>query len=560
MMLMIQNRLKHHRRYQEIVNAFIKNGFSHLLHRFGLIDKSPIKKDKATADAENFTDIGIHLKQTLQSLGPTFIKLGQIASSRRDLVPEEVAKELEKLQDEVQAFPYETVAAIITEELGAPPQEMFEHFSETPLATASIGQVHVATLKTGEEVAIKIQRPDIEKMIHTDLEILANIVRMLDKRFKWARNYRLKEMLDEFSFSLRNELNYLIEGRHGERIAQQFIDRDDIHVPRIYWAYTSAKVLTMDMIRGIKVNKYEQLEREGYNRSTIAAKITDAMFHQILEVGVFHGDPHAGNIFVLPNNEIAFLDFGMVGQLSEEMKYYFSSLIISLQSNDTDGIMKTFDDWGLTENVVDRNGLRRDIDTLQLKYYDTSLQKMSLGKIMIEIFTIAYKHEIKIPSDIAILAKVILTLESIIEGLDEHFSIMKAVEPYGKKLIMKRYNPLNMASQITKDLIDNAKIISSLPKELKDISQTLKKGKLHFDVNIFRLQDIMKRLDLITNKLSFSIILLAFSILMTGLVIGASISGQSGILFKLPVIEIGSIIATLMFLYMIFVIFRSGRM
>src|SRR5699024_325358 len=242
------------------------------------------------------------------------------------------------------------------------------------------------------------------------------------------------------------------------------------------------------------------------------------------------------------------------------MKYYFSSLIISLQSNDTDGIMKTFDDWGLTENVVDRNGLRRDIDTLQLKYYDTSLQKMSLSKIMIEIFNITYKHEIKITSDIAILAKVILTLESIIEGLDEHFSIMKAVEPYGKKLIMKRYNPLNMASQITKDLIDNAKIISSLPKELKDISQTLKKEKLHFDVNIFRLQDIMKRLDLITHKLSFSIILLAFSILMTGLVIGASISGQSSILFKLPVIEIGSIIATLMFLYMIFVIFRSGRM
>ncbi len=557
---MSQNRLKHHRRYQEIINTFIKNGLSHVLFRIGLTDKSSSRKDADEKLDENLTYIGKKLRNSLQSLGPTFIKLGQIASSRRDLVPEQIAIELEKLQDEVQSFEYDIVKKIIEKELGEQPEEVFAEFSQEPLATASIGQVHVARLHSGEEVAIKIQRPDIETIIKTDLEILHNLARFLSSRMEWVKTYRIQETIDEFSHSLKNELNYHLEGRNGERIANQFTEDPIIHIPKIYWDFTTEKVLTMEMIHGIKVNKYDELEEKGYNKKLIAQRITDAMLHQILEVGVFHGDPHAGNIYILPNNNIALLDFGMIGYLNDDIKYYFSSLIIHLQAGDTDGIINIFNEWELLDQVTNMAGLRRDIDTLQSKYYETSLQNISLGKIMLEVFSIAYKHQIKIPSDIAILTKVVLTLEGILENLDPELSIMKAVEPYGQKLILKRYHPMNAARKSWIRLIENIKILSSLPADLKEISAAAKKGKLQFDINLFDLDDVLKKLDKITNRLSFSIILLAFSILMVGLIIGASIAGQTNLLWRIPVIEIGSVVATLMFLFMVFSIIRSGRM
>lgn len=557
---MVQRRFKHHRRYQEIINTFLKNGLSHLLFRLGLTERLFSRKEDPADWNENLTDIGVKLRNTLQALGPTFIKLGQIASSRRDLVPEEIALELEKLQDDVESASYEEIEQIIIKELGDSPERLFATFDRKPLATASIGQVHVATLHSGEEVAIKIQRPHIEPTMLTDLDILQNLARFLDARMSWARTYRIRDIIDEFSYSLKNELDYFLEGRNGERIASMFKDNDMIHVPKIFWKFTSRKVLTMEMVHGIKVNKYDRLEKEGFNKKFLAEQITDAMLVQILDYGFFHGDPHPGNIFIMPNHKIAFLDFGMVGYLSDELKYYFSSLIVHLYDGDTSGIIDIFEEWGLLEHVENYDHLKREIDRLHLRYYNVPLQQLSLGNIMLEIFSIAYDHQIDIPTDIAILSKVILTLESILEHLDPNLSIMKAVEPYGRKLMMERFHPLNVAKSSWRRLIENVEILSELPKDIKDLTTTMKKGRLQFDIQIFHLNDILNKLDRITNRLSFSIILLAFSILMVGLIIGAAIVGQTTLLWRIPVIEIGSIVATLMFLFMLFSIIRSGRM
>lgn len=557
---MLQNRVRHHRRYQEIMNTFIKHGFSHMLFRLGLTDRVSRMKGKVGETEAQLADIGKNLRQALQSLGPSFIKLGQIASSRRDIVPEEIAIELERLQDDVQSFDYEVVAQIIERELGDRPENLFQSFNEEPLATASIGQVHVATLLSGEEVAIKIQRPDIEDIMVTDLEILHSLARVLDKRVAWARTYRIKDIIEEFSFSLKNELDYLLEGRNSERIAEQFIDDDRIKIPKVYWDYTTKKVLTMELIRGIKVNHYEELQEKGYDTKLIASRITDAMLQQILDASFFHGDPHPGNIYILPNNRVAFLDFGMIGRLSNDLKYYFSSLIISLQSGDTDGMINTFKEWGLLDHVEQMNALRRDIDSLQLQYYEVPLHHISLGNVMFEVFEIAYKHRIEIPSDIAILGKTIITLESTLENLDPELSIMEAIEPYGKKLLLKRYHPLNMARKSWRSIFENIRILSELPRDIKDISATMKRGKLQFDINIFEIQYILSKLDRIANRIAFSVIMLAFTILMSGLIIGASIAGKTVLLWKVPVIEIGFIIAAIMFLFMVYAIIRSGRM
>ncbi|MEI3608644.1 ABC1 kinase family protein [Pseudogracilibacillus sp. SO10305] len=553
---MFRRRMKHTQRFQEVLNTFLKNGFSHFLFRIGLTDR---KKYSETSDM-NLQDIGSKLRDTLQQLGPTFIKLGQIASSRNDLIPKEITDELEKLQDDVFPIPYEKIEATLEEELHAPIHVLFAHFNIEPIATASIGQVHIATLHTGEEVAVKIQRPSIETTMQTDLEILHDFAKFLEDHFAWARAYQLRDMVDEFAFSLKNELDYMNEGRNAEKIAKQLADNEAVHVPIIYWQYTTKKVLTMEMIHGIKVNNYDKLEAHDYDKRKIAKTITDAMFEQIFIDGFFHGDPHPGNIYILPMNRVVFLDFGMVGQLTEEMRYHFTSLVINLQLGNAKGIVKTFGKLGMMTSETDRSSLLRDVEYLIAKYYDIPMKQIKLGAVIKEVFDIAYEHELQLPNEISILGKTIITIEKIISGLDPTFSIMSAVEPFGKRLIQERMQPSFIAKKTWEQVMDNAEILSELPQDVKDVATTLKKGKLRFDINVSDLPFFMRRLDKISNRLSFSIILLSFCILMVGLIVGAAISGQTTLLWRLPVIEIGSVIAFLLFLLILFSIFRSGRM
>ncbi len=557
---MFGRKIKHAQRYQEIINAFLRNGFSYLVFRLGLTDQSSSKKLKESEEDMNLRTIGIKLRNILQGLGPTFIKLGQIASTRRDLVPEEISNELEQLQDQVTSFSYKKVREIIEEELGDTPENLFRDFDETPIATASIGQVHLAHLLSGEPVAIKIQRPDIQPIVETDLEILDDLAKLMEAKLHWAKNYQIRKMIHEFSTSLLDELDYNIEGRNGERIAKQFKNDSTIHIPKVYWQFCTKKILTMEFIQGIKVSHLEQLDEKGYNRKVIAERLTSSMLHQILIEGFFHGDPHPGNIYVLPGNEISYLDFGMIGRVNDEMKYQFASLVINLQHGNTKGMIKTFSSMDLLSDDTNLTSLKNALDGLKVKYYDIPLSEISLGGAVTDILAIAYNHQIQIPSDLTILGKTLLTLEGIIEKLDPDFSMMKAVEPFGKQLLRDRYNPKNIMKNSWNQIVDNVEILSELPKSLKEITSTIQKGKLRLDINVPELQLFLQRLDKISNRLSFSIILLAFSILMVGLIIASALTGHTTVLWRIPAIEIGSIVATLMFLFMLISIFKSGKM
>lgn len=557
---MFSRKIKHAQRYQEIINAFLRNGFSYLVYRLGLTDKSSSKKLENAEINMNLRNIGEKLRNILQGLGPAFIKLGQIASTRRDLVPEEITKELEQLQDQVTSFSFRKVREIIEDELGDTLENLFQDFNETPIATASIGQVHIAHLLSGEPVAIKIQRPDIQPIVETDLEILDGLAKLMEAKLSWAKNYQIRKMIHEFTISLLDELDYNIEGRNGDRIAKQFKQNSFIHIPKIYWQFTTKKILTMEFIQGIKVSHYEQLDEEGYDRKLIAERLTQSMLHQILMEGFFHGDPHPGNIYVLPDNKISYLDFGMIGRLSDDMKYQFASLVINLQHGNTKGMIKTFSSMGLLSDETNLSSLKNELDSLKVNYYDIPLSEISLGSAITDIFTIAYHHQIQIPSDLMILGKTLLTLEGIIEKLDPNFSIMKAVEPFGVQLVRNRYNPKSIIKNSWTQIVENVEVLSELPKSLKEITSTIQKGKLRLDINVPELQLFLQRLDKISNRLSFSIILLAFSILMVGLIIASALTGHTTVLWRLPAIEIGSVIATLMFLFMLFSIFKSGKM
>lgn len=557
---MFGKRMKHAHRYQEIINAFLRNGFSYLVYRLGFTDQSIINKTKEAELNMNLQTAGNKLRHTLQDLGPTFVKLGQIASTRRDLVPEEIAGELEQLQDQVTSFPFKQVREIIEDELGDSLENLFQSFEESPLATASIGQVHVAQLYSGEYVAVKVQRPDIFPIVETDLEILDDIAKLMESKISWAKTYQIRKMIDEFSTSLRAELDYHIEARNAEQMAKQFTNQPTIYIPPVYWDFTTKKVLTMKFVKGIKISNIEELDKQGYNRKLIAERLTNSMLHQILIEGFFHGDPHPGNIYILPDNVVAYLDFGMIGRLNDEMKFHFASLAINLQRGNTKGIIKTLTSMGLLSDDTNMMALHKDVDELRMKYYETPLSKLHLGVVITELFSVAYEHHIQIPANFTILGKSLLTFESIVEKLDPEYSIMKAAEPFGEKLFRKRYNPKSVMKNSWNKLLDNAEVLSELPKNLRDITSLIQRGKLRLDINVPELQLFLQRLDKISNRLSFSIVLLAFSILMVGLIIGSAIAGQATVLWKIPAIEIGAIIAALMFLFMLFSIFKSGRM
>ncbi|MFC5601743.1 ABC1 kinase family protein [Sporosarcina koreensis] len=554
---MFKIRIRHTKRFQEIMNVFLRNGFSHFLFRLGLTDRG---SSNDSGNKMNMQDAGVKLRHALQELGPTFIKLGQIASSRRDLVPEEIAMELEKLQDHVTSVPFSRIREIVVDELEAPLENIFTSFDENPLATASIGQVHIAHLPSGEKVAVKVQRPDIRPNVETDLAILSDLARFLEDNTDWAKTYHLHEMIIEFSRSLQDELDYRVEGRNSERIAKQFEENPSIHIPSVHWDLSTDKVLTMDLVHGVKVNDLEKLDAGGYDRKLIARRIVDSMFHQILDEGFFHGDPHPGNIYILPENVVSYLDFGMVGRLDNDLKYHFASLLLDLREGNTEDMIDTFSAMGILSDDTDMQAFTRDVDDLQTRYYDVSLSEVSLGAIFVELFQVAYRHHIIIPSEISILGKAILTLEGLIAKLDPELSIMKAIEPFGRKLMRDRYHPKHLIENSWKDFVENIEILTNLPKDLKAIATTIRKGKLQLDINVQQVQVFLRRLDRISNRLSFSIILLSFSILMVGLIIGSAIAGQTNMLWQFPIIEAGSIIATLMFLFLIYTIIRSGRM
>ncbi|MEK3937155.1 AarF/UbiB family protein [Sporosarcina sp. FSL W7-1349] len=557
---MLRDKLKHTKRYQEIINAFLRNGFSHFLFRVGLTERDSRAGQIDDELDMNLRNIGIKLRLALQELGPTFIKLGQIASTRRDLIPIEITRELEKLQDHVEPFPFSEVRRIVEAELGNSLEILFDDFNEVPLATASIGQVHLASLPTGEPLAVKVQRPNIQPTIETDLAILDELSGFLEENTEWAQPYRIRQMIREVALSLRKELDYTTEGRNGERIAQQFNDNPHIYIPKTYWEATTPKVLAMERIDGIKVTQVDRLEVAGYDRKLIAERLVDSMFHQVLVYGFFHGDPHAGNVYILPNNVISYIDFGMVGRLGKEMKYHLASLIIHLRKGDSKGMIRTFTDMELLSNETDLKELEHDLDDLQWSYYDMSFEQLNLGEVLVELFAVARRHQINIPSEITLLGKAILSLENILATLDPDFNIMKAIEPYGEKLLLERFSPLRLAKKSWHRLIENVDVLLHLPKDVKKATQTIQRGKLQLNINVQQVKIILRRFDQISNRLSFSIILLAFSILMTGLIIGSAIAGQKNVIWRMPVIEAGSIIAALMFFYMIVSIFRSGRM
>lgn len=558
---MLGKRMRHIKRYQDVAKILTRHGFGFFVEEAGLLHKLSLpKRILRKKQGLNSLEMGERIRQAIEELGPTFIKLGQMASTRADLIPEKVLRELAKLQDNVPAVPFAQVAEMIEEELGAPLTEVFAWFDQKAIAAASIGQVYRARLHTGELVAVKVQRPQIRETIETDLEILLDLASLAEKHLKQADNLQIQDVIEEFAKSLRNELDYSMEARNAERIAKQFQDDPLIHLPVMYGEYSTKTVLTMEFVEGVKLNQIEELEKMGCDRKAVAEQLVQALFHQVLIEGFFHADPHPGNVFIQPGGVMTFIDFGMACRLSDEMRENFALLIIAMMRHSTKGTLKAILRFGIVPDDVDLQRLTREIDELRDKYMHVPMSEISLGEAVNDLLRIAFRHRIRVPSELTLLAKCMATLEGIVEKLDPELSIMDLAEPFGLQLLEDRYKPKKLAGRIWGNVTEYSELLVSLPKQMKQLMRNMVQGRLRVETHIPELEDVMKKLDRVGNQISFSVGLLAFSIVMAALIVAAALGHELKIFFGyVSVVDFGFVVATLMMIVICISIYRSGR-
>lgn len=558
---MLGKRIRHIKRYRDVAKVLARHGFGFFVEEMGLLHMLSLPKRLFT-DREEIDplSIGERIRLVIEELGPAYIKIGQIASTRADIIPPDILRELEKLQENVPSFSFAEVREIIEEELGSPLEDIFSQFDEEVIAAASIGQVHRARLRaTGEQVAVKVQRPRIKAMIETDLEILMDLATLTENRMKRMERLQLRDAVEEFSKSLRNELDYTFEGRNAERIAKQFKEDQTIYIPKIHWDFSTRRVLTMEFVEGLRLNQFEELDKQGYDHKQLAEQLVKALFRQILIEGFFHADPHPGNIFLLKGGVISFIDFGMVGRLTLDMKQNFASLIIAMMRQNTESMIKAVLRIGIVPDEVNLTLLSNDVDELREKYMDIPLSRISLGEAISDLFEVAFRHRIRIPSDFTMVAKCLLILEGIVEKLDPNLSIMDMAEPFGIQLLKERYRPKTIAGRVWHNFSDYSDLLVDLPKQLKDLIGNLVRGRIRIEVSVPELDIFLRKLDRVTNQLSFSIVLLSFSIVMAGIIIASALGQQPIMLWHISVIEMGAAMAALMLLWLFISIFKSGK-
>ena len=555
---MLGKRMRHINRYREILTVFAKHGFGYLIEDLGLSEMlSPSKR--FFTDRKQLRSVGAKLRLALEELGPTFIKLGQILSTRPDLLPSDIISELDKLQDEIEPFSYTQVEEILEEELQRPVDQVYSHVDRDSIAAASIGQVHYARLISGEEVVIKVQRPYITSVIETDLEILKDLATQAEQRLSWAKHYQVRDVVDEFARVLRDELDYQLEARNAEKFGEMFKENEKIYVPEVYWEYSTTRIITLEYLDGIKINDLDELENRKYDQKLIANRITEAYFVQILKEGFFHGDPHPGNFMIMPGEVVAFTDLGIVGRLTPEVKHQFITMLIGFIRKKTDMIVSAILKLGFVPEDIDLDAFKKDVEKTRDRYYNVPIGKISFGDAINDFFKLAYRYQIRIPPDLTLLGKTFMILEGVVKKLDPDISMVDIAEPFSRELFKEKFHPKNIFDFTWKNTSEYASMLLNFPAEIKDLITLIRRGKIKLEIEIPQVDFILRKLDQIGNRLSFSIVLLSFSIIMAGLIIGSSLGEYQPIMWQLPLIEIGFGIATLMFLWLMFAIFKSGR-
>lgn len=540
-------------RFREIINILSRHGFGFLIDQLDIKEKIGIKNNPQNINFKIST--ARRLRLALEELGPSFIKIGQLLSTRPDIIPDEFIKELILLQDSVTPFPFNLVIENLEKELGVELNSIFETIINEPLASASIGQVHRGKLLNGEHIIIKIQRPDIEKTIEMDLAIILDLARLLEEKTMWGKFYKPRDMVEEFARAIREEIDYSIEGRNAERFRNDFIDDKTVYFPKVYWEYSTNKVLVLEYIDGIKINDISALDKQGYDKEEIVRNTANCLFTQIYINGFYHADPHPGNLAVMVGQKVAFMDFGMVGKLNEDLKETFVNMILVVIRRDSDGIAEILINLGQAKGRVKKSSLKVEIDGLINKYYDIPLSDLKIGDIMLELMNLAFNYKIKIPREITLLSKTLIILDGIIYQLAPNITILDLAEPFGRKLLKHKYSKARIKKKLMSHLTEVFYVLSVLPRKFDHLLSQVQEGDIELKLQVKEFENLIQRLTLVSNRLSLSIIIAA-------LIIGTSLilrNKTGSILLKLPLADIGFVIAVILGIWLIISIIRYDK-
>jgi ubiquinone biosynthesis protein len=502
----------HHKRYRQIVDIIGRHGLGFILGSHGPDDVILFHKSASSTSGKHHILRPEHLRLAIEELGPTFIKLGQILSTRGDLLPAPYLDELAKLQDGVPPMSSDAVRKTLEDELGRPIEEAFASFEITPLASASIGQAHVATLHDGTEVVVKLRRPGVAEQVEDDLRILMDLAAIAERRWVVAKHYDLVAIMQEFAQTLREELDYIHEGHNVERFAANFAADSSVHIPRVYWATTTARILTLERIKGIKISDVGALEADGLDRREIAAHATRILLTMILEYGFFHADPHPGNIFVEAGGRIALIDFGMTGDLDSATQDVLLRLLLAISRQDAGRLADVALELGRTRVHVDRNGLRRDMQRMLDRYCDRSLGDVKLTAMLTELLTILRWHHLRLSPDLALLVKTLGMSEGLGVRLDPHFNLMDVYIPYTEELLRRRFSPRQWAGQVMLTGIDALEMAMALPQQLRHVLGDIERGGFEVNVQPQSFEPYLERMEQLTNRLTLGILVAAFTV------------------------------------------------
>jgi ubiquinone biosynthesis protein len=549
---------RHLRRYRQIVEVLVRHGFSDALSQLGLgrrlgLPLRLLRRDRASAAITRAQRI----RTAVEELGPTFIKFGQIISTRPDLLPPDFITELSRLQDNVPPEPWDPIKACIEEELGQPIEQIFATFDPQPIAAASLGQVHAATLTDGQEVIVKVQRPDIERIIDVDLDILYDLARLAQNRTPLGQTYDLVEIAEDFAFTLRGELDYRREGHNADRFRENFRGERYLYVPKVYWDYTTRRVLVLERIYGIKIDDVEALDEAGHDRYRIAMHSARMITKEILEDGFFHADPHPGNFVVMPGEIIGLMDFGMVGHLAPADREDLARLYIVAMQQDVPGAADQLMRMGVADHQVDRVAFERDLRRMMHKYYGLALGEFQISEMLEEFMTVAFRHRLRFPSNLWLVGKTMGMIEGLGMVLAPDFDLFAAAQQYVRRYRLRMWLPSEWGPSMVRSASDMADLMLRLPQQTTRLLEQMERGNLEAQVRMPDFLQATDRLDRIANRLALSMLTAAFTIAIGWVIPSLDMTWPWGWLtwFVLA----GFIGVSILGMWLMLSIWRSGR-
>jgi ubiquinone biosynthesis protein len=543
------------RRYREISQVLARHGLGFFISITGLERFVPLQR-VFNRGYEQPLSRPEHVRAALEELGPTFIKLGQILSTRADLLPSSYQAELAKLQDAAPPLKATVVEAVIQTELGRPVDAVFRRFDPVPLAAASIGQVHAATLSDGTDVVVKVQRPGVVEQVERDLQVLHSLATTASRRWPLADEYAVVGLVQEFAQTLRGETDYLREGRNAERFGENFARDPTVHFPCVFWNYTTARVLTLERINGIKIDDFAALDAAGVDRARIAANGATMVLKMIFRDRFFHADPHPGNFFIEREERIGVVDFGMVGTVGPRIQEQLVWALLAYTSEDPERQVDMMYEMGVAGHHVDRTALRRDVEQLRARYYGRPVGEIAIRPVVNDVLGVVRRHRLHLPAGYALLLKTVLMHESLVTRLDPQFEFTAVLVPYARRMLLRHFSPAGWGPSVAQAGIDLVRLGVELPQQLRRLMSSLQRGDLELAVRPTGFAPLIRRLERIANRIVLGMIAGAFVVGLAVLLAAYHVRSDStmGI-----VLVTGFVLASVLGIYVAWSILRSGR-